>query len=743
MARQHRIGQKRPHPQWAVPRRIREWAGCLVLVAILAGVVPLAGCSSNGSSSPDLFLVSFLENQRTSLYRDQVLTFEFTTTVNRATVDLDTFQIFKGTTTNPTPFTGLFEVVGNYVYFHPVVDESDPLRGVTPVNPYGFDENTTYQVKIPSVNDTPTPLKVLESAGGKPNIQAFSGAFASGKEYTPRPNQPNPSFEAFAPAVYNVPNATFPGTPEEFDDVLSYTPVPNLVTPPTVPGSNPARSDFRVEHPTNVRAQLTFTEVMDPRSFRPQDGGNIRMEFNSPNSTAWNFIPTTITNSPNGRTFILTAATPLANEARYNKFRLVLDQTSSPLLSRAGKKLIEVVEKWDDGQKRVVRVDVTEPYLTMWCAQEQGESGPLLSASFPLQGYAMDKPQSDGDVVFAGGELGSGAVTPRTSEDTEACTQPYCTNALREPLTQSLSSPKPNPNTKGPSKVQFLINSPKHDQNSPTPGYKLANAEALVGMEWGPLCTTVIKSTYPKLHVHVMWSDKNSTAALPVGLVGTTYNSNFDKNPPGFPVRDGKTPYDIDQSSASATWYPWKFQQPFMDYRVDKGLVFLAWTEEGGEVEQYPRWYSPNNTPMTRVFSRPSQTANPSVGVDGQWTYYWSKFSFVRIRSLAVTQYFRMTQNSTDRPFYNSVVVSPSPANLPGGTDYQILYSGARFTSYTKEGTDDWRGNGSPTTKTGWTTNITNMNQLPAVALRVTFTANPGAPTETPFIDGVAFTFRL
>ena len=715
------------------------------LIAVLAGVVLLAGCSGGSGSSPDLFLVSFLENQRTSLYRDQVLTFEFTTTVNAASVDLDTFQIFKGTTTNPTPFSGLFEVVGNYVYFHPVVDENDPRRGLTPVNPYGFDENTAYQVKIPSVNETPTPLKVLESTGGKSNIQAFSGAFASGKDYTPRPNEPNPAFEAFSPAVYDVPGAVFKGTPEPFDDVLSYTPVPNLVTPPTVPGTNPPVEDFRVEHPTNVRVQLTFTEVMDPRTFRPQDGGNIRMEFNSPNSTAWNFIPTTITNSPNGRTFILTAATPLANEARYNKFRLVLDQASSPLLSRAGKKLIEVVEKWDSTLQRVVRVDVTEPYLTMWCAQEQGESGPLLTASFPLQSYSKDTPQSDTDVTFANGTLDSGSVATRTSEDTTACNLPgtICSQALREPLTQSLTSSKPNPNPKGPSKIQFLYNSPQHDQNQPTNPYKLSNAEALTGMEWGPLCTTVIKSTYPKLHVHVMWSDKNSTAAVPAGLVGTTYNSNFDKNPPGFPVRDGTSPYDIDQSSASATWYPWKFQQPFTDYQVDKGLVFMAWTEEGGEVEQYPRWYSPNNTPNTRIFSGPSPTANPSVGQAGQWTYYWSKFSFVRIRSLAVSQYFRMTQNSTDRPLYNSVVVSPSPANLPGGTDYQILYSGARFTNYTLQNGKDWRGSGAPSTKTGWTTNITNMNDLPAVAIRVTFTANPGSPNDTPYLDGVAFTFRL
>jgi len=729
--------------------RVTRWIPFLALGTVLLSLV---GCGGGGSvGSPDLFLVSFLEDQRANLYRDQVLTFEFTTVINGASVDGDTFQIFKGTTQNPTPFTGLFEVTGNTVYFHPVVDENTPNRGLTPINPYGFDENTTYQVRIPSMVDTPPPLKVLQSIEGKPCVQPFTGAFSTGRDYTPNPAEANPIFQAYDPAVYDTRVNPPKGTEEFFDDILTFTPVPNLVNPPINPSTN--KADLRIEHPTNVQVQVTFTSVMDPRSFRSQESGNIRLEFNSPGTQTWNFIPTTVSNSPNGRTFILTAATPLAHQERINAYRVVIDQKTYPLLSRGGKKLIEVVEKWDNGLGRNVRIQLIEPDLSMWTAKVMGESGPLLTATFPLETFAEDAANTDGDVDFGPARLVAGDVEDRKSSDVTPCTWTWCNLALREPLTQSLSSQTPNPNPKGPSKIQFHFNTPQHaDPNSPTPPqpYKLKNAEALVGMNWGPLCNTVIKATYPKMHIHVMWSDRNSTDInSPQGLPSTTYNSNFDRNPPGYPVRDGTQPYQISQSSANVTWYPWNFQQPFKDYRVDKGLVFMAWTEQGGDVEQYPRYYAPPpGTPNTRVFSGPPAPNNPAVGAVGQWTYYWTEFEFKRIRSLATSKYFRMTQDSNDRPIWNRVVVTPSTANLPGGTDYQILYRGARFSSYNpiqSGGKTYWEGQGNPNNASSWSTNISNMDDLPAVAIQVEFEANPGKPNaeDLPYLDGVAFTFKL
>lgn len=711
--------------------------------AIIAGLVlGMVGCSKGGgSSTPDLFLVSFEEDQRTGLFRDQVLTFEFTTQIDPASVSLDTFQIFQGTSQNPIPFTGLFQVDGNFVYFQPVVDEDTPNRGSTPLNPYGFGENTTYQVKIPSIEDTPTPLQLLRSASGKDIIQSFNGVFSTGIAYAPAPNDPNPTFEPFDAAVYDTRTAPAKGTVTAFDDVLTFTPVPNVAQPPLDP--NTMQPDFRWEHPTNVQVQVTFDSVMDPRSFRSQSDGNIRLEFFSNN--VWNFIPTTVSRSPNGRTFIFTAATPLANANRINNYRLLIDQSNEAILSRGGKKLVEVVERWDNAQQRMVRTVVDQNYLTFWCAVVAGEDGPFLSSDFPLETFARDNGLSDTDVLFTGGQLLGGPVVTRSAMDTTACSIPAnpaaCFQALREPLTQSQSSSSPNPNSKGPSKIQFHYNEYQHNPQGVS--YKLTNAEALTGMNWGPLCNTVIQATYPKLNIHVMWSDRNSANQnAPAGLPSTTYVNNFDRNPPGFPVRDGSQPYVIAQSQANTPWFPWQFQQPFTDYRYDKGLVWMAWTEQGGTVEQYPRWYSPNNMPNTRMFSAPSATPNPAVGAVGQFTYYWTEFEFKRLRSIGVSKFYRMTDSPMDVPQYNRVVVSPLPQNLPGGTSYTIQYSGAKFNSTQMVG-GYVQGSGSPTETTAYSTNITNMNGFPFVGVRVLFDANLDQPGQLPFIDDISFTYTI
>jgi len=509
-----------------------------------------------------------------------------------ASVGLDTLQVT--TESDAGPVLGLYEVQGNIVRFNPVVDEEDPNRGILPLNPYGFEANTKFRVLIPAASASQT--KVLKSAWGLPIGQDFTGGFTTGADFTPCPGDPAPLLAPFDAAVYDTTHAPYsPGNPkgtlEDHDDVLSYTPVPGLSPPPTHPVTS--QPDFRAMHPTHVQVNLTFTSVMDPRSIRTQAGGNLVLHFNITGTEDWTFIPTVASISPNGKTVILTAATPLAHASRYNRYRIVLDQTVTSLVSRGGKMLEEAVEKWDDVQKRRVRRDVVEADLTLWTRMEAGERGPMLTASFPLEAFAYDGNESDADVMLSNGKLMAGRVETRSSEDRTPCTLPgnSCSLSLREPLTQDPSSPNPNPNSKGPSKIQFHFNSYQHA--STPPGYKLPNAEALVDMSWGPKCNTVIKATYPNMHIHVMWSDRNSSqSTAPVGLPSLTYNSNFDRHPPGFPVRDGKQPYQIPESSASSSWFPWKFQHPFTDYRVDRGLVFMAWTEVGGDVEQYLKWYS-------------------------------------------------------------------------------------------------------------------------------------------------------
>ena len=709
-------------------------------------VLGLIGCRDSRTGDPlDLFLVSFHEDQQVGLNRDHVLTFEFSTTVNSATVGLDTLLVT--TQTDSGPVLGLYEVQGALVRFQPVVDEDNPNRGVTPLNPFGFEGNTPYRVAIPSLASS--PLKVLRSTAGYPINQDFNGSFTTGADFTPRPNDPDPLVAPWDAAVYDTTNSPHSpgspkGTPEDHDDVLTYTPVPSLSPPPNHPVSG--LPDFRAQHPTNVQVQLTFTSVMDPRSFQTQQDGNLVLEYNLPGTTNWYFIPALASMSPGGKTVILAAATPLAHATRFNRYRIVFDQTRSTIFSRGGKALVEDVEKWDDVQKQIVRRGVVEADLTLWTQKEVGERGPLLTGTFPLEAFAKDPAESDTDVVFLDGQVTAGEVALRVSDDTTPCTLgPGCSTGLREPLTQDPLSPAPNQNSKGPSKIMFHGNSFQHALNAPS--YKLANADALTGMSWGPLCTTVIKSTYPKMHMHVMWSNRDSKVpTTPAFLPSTTYNSNFDVQPPGFPVRDGSEPYTIETSSASTTWYPWKFQAPFTDYRVDRGLVWMAWTEVGGDVEQYFRWYAHRPAPNTRIFSPPSTAVNPLVGQPGQHTYYWTRFEFKRMRSLAVTRFYRMTPDGGGWPKWHSAVLTPTPGNLPGGTHYHVEYRGGNFLSYVQRQVGSriyWEGQGSPIQTTPFSSNLGDMNGYEAVAVRIMFEANVDQPASLPYLNGLSFTYEL
>jgi len=709
---------------------------CSAVIAMAA--LPLAllsGCrGGGGAGSPDFFPVAFDEDGRANLFRDQVLTIRFTTQVDPASVDHDTLQVFGGTVSNPVPFSGRYEVEGTIVRFHPVVEE--PVGGV-PLNPFGFGENTTYHVRIPSILDTPTPLKVLRDRSGQSLVQSLGGSFSTGREYVPRPDAPNPMFALWAEAVTATP------TPD--DDVLTFIPAPDPLSPPRHPGTG--QPDLRAEQPSDVRVHLNFTEVMMPRSFRTQFDGNVVLEFLSPGTSEWVFIPAEIQPAPDGRTYVLTAATPLAHRARPNEYRIVIDQSRYPIQSRAGKRLIEAVDRPGPTPGRPERSPVTSAQLRFWTALDPNESGPLVSAVLPLESFARNSAASDSDVVFGPGRVRAGPVVQRFSADTTPCQLPgtACQNTFREPLSQSIASPNPTSNSVGPSKVMFLFQEYQHAKNRAA--YKLPDAEALVEMYWSPFKNFVIQATYPKLHIHVMASNRNSTIATsPAALPYRTYLDNFDISPPGEAVRDGATPYVIPGTQVNLDWYPWKFERPFTRYRSDRGLVWMAWTEQGGQVDQNLKWYAQAAAPVTRLFNAPSAAVNPSVGTPGDHMFYWTRFEFKRMRSLAVTNFYRMTASAQDKPKWHSVVITPEHASLPGGSHYTIEYRGARFANYVKREVGlrtFWEGVGAPLNATAWTQNIQNLDGFPAVAVRIVFESNINAPTDLPFIDGIAFSYGL
>jgi len=137
---------------------------------------------------------------------------------------------------------------------------------------------------------------------------------------------------------------------------------------------------------------------------------------------------------------------------------------------------------------------------------------------------------------------------------------------------------------------------------------------------------------------------------------------------------------------------------------------------------------------------------NPAVGQAGQYCYYWTRFEFKRMRSVAVTKFYRMAPKGDDWPLWNVAVVTPSPGCLPGGTHYHMEYRGGKFVSYTRRqagSREYWEGQGSPYESTPFSSNLRDLNGFPAVSVRVVFEANVDQPASLPFVDGVSFTYEL
>lgn len=704
----------------------------VVFGAALAALVLLASCKrSSGSSGPlALFLVAFPEDQRTDLFRDQTLRFEFSIPVDPSTIDADSIQVLALPSRTPVP--GLYAVSGSVVTFNPVVDEGVPNPGNLPLNPYGFAEYTSFEVVIEDQG-----MKTVRGAFGETLTQRFAGGFTTAEGFTPQPNAPDLLFVPFDLAVYDSTNPPYTpsnpkGTLEPDDDILSYTPIPG--TPPINPMTN--RADYRAEHPTNVLVQVTFSGVLDPATVRTQSGGNVALEYErTPNQ--WVPIAATATFSPSGKTLVLNAATPLANDSRINRYRVRFD-AQSPIESRGGKPLVQQVDIWDNLQRAVIRRPVVEADLTMFTRVQAGETGPWFFFEFPIDPFITDVNASDKDIWITNDAITSGPAVTRVTQDLTACTLPAngCMLALREPLTQSTTSPNPNPNSEGPSKIQFRYNSYQHGGG--TSPFVLPDAEALVDMAWAPQNTFVFAATYPKLNIVLDVSQQNSTTlGVPQGLSFTAYAANLE-NPPGTAVRDGSTPYEL--TSRTTRWQSWGFERPFMQYRRDRSIVFTAWTEVGGDIEQYFQWYSPGPIPNTRMFSPPA-AVNPTHGSVGQWTYYHAQFSFRRVRSLLVTKYFRITD--TGIPTVRNAMATTS--SIPN-TSIDIEYAGATFASYTPRMIGNQmfeEGVGTPTAQTGFSSDPRVASGHEAIAIRIRFTADPSNPTLLPLVNAVSLGYSL
>ena len=142
-----------------------------------------------------LVLTSFVENGRTDVMRNEMLTFKFSSYVRKGSVSSRSLRVAAANATGFRDATGAMKVKGRKVTFDPTrsqrnFDDSKKKNSLTTEkdNPTGFGSFTDHIVEIPA----PPDLEVLKNYRRKPILQSFSGDFrTNGRYLDPVAGQPS------------------------------------------------------------------------------------------------------------------------------------------------------------------------------------------------------------------------------------------------------------------------------------------------------------------------------------------------------------------------------------------------------------------------------------------------------------------------------------------------------------------------------------------------------------------------
>jgi len=694
-------------------RRFSRWSGAL-LVALWTGCG--GGGSGGGDGEPSrLLALSFDLENRTDVRRNQPLIFTFSARLDPASVTLDTFQVFRGAPTQPTPVLGRYVVRDNRVWFHPAILPGDPNPLGLPINAFGFDDATSYTVVLPGVDQTPPPLRTLRSRSGHPLLRSHTAGFRTGSEYLPE----DPPVR---PRVVRAPDTN--GNPD--DDLFRFAPA----------GTDPA--DLRRDLPSDVRISAEFSEAMDPRSVttEPQapgrPGGSYRIHETDLNLG----IAGTVSWTPDGRRFTFVPATPLANQTVARRYLATL---TSSIRDLAGNPLL---------LSDAANVPIRPEEGAFQCRLVPGEEGPLFQRSFSFSTDGQDPPRdqnnTDADVAW-GGPAPADRLTPqaqlrvRAAVVEEACLpQPplTCPFLLPQPLDVCLR-PVPggedcNPCTPVPGvppggdsghapggRVQLLfLQNEIRGTGSPAAADKLASSEAVTRVEWGPLSNYLFRTTYHGVTVRLGHSTRTEAA----GGLFANLPANYNAGTPPVEVFPSGTYFVPNQTQAQ--WFAWPQTAEF-DYDGVSSLILDVNVPDPRVNDPQATWQLFRSNSTLGSPRRQVALAGQEVAGCGERTVYAHRFQLVKKRYKAQTQFVDVS-GGTLLPAYRPPVVLPSPLQLPGGTRYDFRFQGA----------DSSTGFGS----TAWSPDVRVANGKRWLRMEIVLVAN-AATQARPHVDSIVLLY--
>jgi Big-like domain-containing protein len=645
-----------------------------ILMIVLSGLVPLfAGCGGGGSSGSaadaDLLVVYFSHDNRTDVFRDDLLEIRFSAPVTQVTER--TVRVLYGQN-QQTPMPGALIVDGNKIFFDPTISQQawDLGGQAAPRDlPFGFYALTNYQLYIPSLPN----LKTVTNLDGSPIIKEYFSSFTTTESYRPEAKPEQPRFIGVIDPDSGEPTGQLGFLPASYRD-----------NDP----SSPTYDEVVVAY--NAEIVLQFDEVLDPSTLIPSDTVVVQ-NITPPGGGSPIPVPGTLRHSKDGTRYFFEPSFhygtgPFTIRVTVNQG--ITDLTGNKLKNpvtlefkteyKANVNTIAFVDE-DFSDNNYEDLDVT---TARWNdIEDKGELLGGLITTTPVTVYYT----------------GDGILTFRTRT-------PY-------PLVSELQ--QTNPTTGG------IICSGWAQGIRWQTSYSVADLGSdgsITELAWGPDSNALFAATYPNIQIRIGHLD-NVT-----GVLGTVFADNFVDGVP-VPQYDGQygVPQraNIDPPGLDTGYWPYpRLSSPF-DYNGETAIVVDMQVSPAGTCQTHRCWFNGAAAGSFRRFAvatdRNADKDNFTIAGGGSpQVVYDARITKRRRKTMAQSLWY---EARSDSPNYADPIVSPPFQGANGMPDPNDLTQMIP----------------NPISETPWNTNINSVDLKRFVRFRLTLYANLNSDTVPRF----------
>lgn len=653
-------------------------AGVRLAAGVAAGLAVGAMSTGTAEAKPRRFdpalyrnplvLTSFLQDGRVDVRRNEMLEFKFSSILRKGSVDSRSIRILELAATGGKQATGALIVNGNIIRFDPTRtqrnydDSRRPNSQVTDKdNPEGFPSFQDFDVEILAAPN----LHVLKNSRGASILQSFDSGFRTNPIYNdPVPGQPVfVGIGGSGGLGFDPPRGGATGLVDEDALVI-------------LEFSEPIAIDT-IDPSTSITVKRIAVNEQVPGFIRldPADRSGRRFQFvpslgfgsDEANKAGWD-ISVELT----------TAITDLAG----NPLKRPVTAPTFRTRYVPGKASSSIITESFNNQTNMDPVSVTDG--AEWNTIEKGVlRGGSATAYAPV------------DVIYTTASTGSTLVRTRVSDPIVSVTQIGSSCAAR-------------PNG---SRAQMLY----------VPGDVGVKA-AITTVGWGPSSNALFAATYPNIILKLGHTSVNALSADFVGNVNVgnpvqvyqgAYTVPQAKN---IQPSDGVNATGVTPDPNAKGFWLWPNLTSAFEWNGVNNLVFDAGVQGGNNCQILRIAFSAGGVAFPNRRAIGSNYQGDSADLFVEPVVYDIRFNKRRRTTVATSKWYQL---ASDKPVFANPIVNP--AGQPGGVTVLLEMEGA-------DGKPDPLVPGgfipNTTTATGFTTDVTKVNNHRFMRFRISMAAN-------------------